>query len=124
MKRNLHLFLIIGLVLLGFWGLFFSPRPENQTDPATLAGDGSLIDSPGVYLPETLALENPLTGRALRLDTPILAGLGFLVWGALFVCLVFGLRRQNRALLFLSLWMAVELAGFFALSPFGLSRSL
>jgi hypothetical protein len=32
------------LFLLIFWGLFFSPRPPLTTDPATLAGDGSLID--------------------------------------------------------------------------------
>lgn len=34
----------IALFLLAFWALFFSPRPENQTDPATLAGDGSLLN--------------------------------------------------------------------------------
>lgn len=31
-------------VLLAFWVLFFSPRPPNTTDPATLAGDGSIIN--------------------------------------------------------------------------------
>ena len=30
--------------LLAFWGIFFSPRPALTTDPATLAGDGSMID--------------------------------------------------------------------------------
>ncbi len=38
---------LIGLaavVLLAFWALFFSPRPPNTTDPATLAGDGSMIN--------------------------------------------------------------------------------
>jgi hypothetical protein len=30
--------------LLAFWGLFFSPRPPLTTDPATLAGDGSLMN--------------------------------------------------------------------------------
>lgn len=35
---------LILLILAAFWGLFFSPRPENRTDPATLAGDGSLIN--------------------------------------------------------------------------------
>ena len=32
------------LFLAAFWGLFFSPRPENQTDPDVLAGDGSLLN--------------------------------------------------------------------------------
>jgi hypothetical protein len=38
---------LIGLVvviLLAFWALFFSPRPPNTTDPATLAGDGSAVN--------------------------------------------------------------------------------
>ena len=35
---------LIGLVAVAFLGLFFSPRPENTTDPKTLAGDGSLIN--------------------------------------------------------------------------------
>ena len=38
---------LIGLavvVLLAFWALFFSPRPPNTTDPATLAGDGSVVN--------------------------------------------------------------------------------
>ena len=35
---------IIALCLIAFWTLFFSPRPANQTNPATLAGDGSLIN--------------------------------------------------------------------------------
>ena len=38
---------LIGLaavVLLAFWALFFSPRPPNTTGPATLAGDGSMIN--------------------------------------------------------------------------------
>ncbi len=35
---------LIFLVLVAFWAIFFSPRPENLTDPATLAGDGSLLD--------------------------------------------------------------------------------
>lgn len=30
--------------LLAFWAIFLSPRPPLTTDPATLAGDGSLID--------------------------------------------------------------------------------
>ncbi|MFP6807440.1 MAG: hypothetical protein VB957_09685 [Pseudomonadales bacterium] len=39
--------ILIGLtsvVLLAFWFLFFSPRPTVTTDPATLAGDGSVIN--------------------------------------------------------------------------------
>ena len=32
------------LFLAAFWQLFFSSRPPVTTDPATLAGDGSLID--------------------------------------------------------------------------------
>lgn len=32
------------ILLVAGWALFFSPRPPNTTDPATLAGDGSLID--------------------------------------------------------------------------------
>ena len=37
---------VLLLVLSGvaFWGIFFSPRPPLMTDPATLAGDGSLLD--------------------------------------------------------------------------------
>ena len=30
--------------LIAFWAVFFSPRPPLTTDPATLAGDGSVID--------------------------------------------------------------------------------
>ena len=39
--------ILIGFVvfaLLAFWALFFSPRPPLTTDPATLAGDGSLVN--------------------------------------------------------------------------------
>jgi hypothetical protein len=32
------------LAAVTFWALFFSPRPPLTTDPATLAGDGSIID--------------------------------------------------------------------------------
>lgn len=32
------------VLLLAFWALFFSPRPPVTTDPATLAGDGSVIN--------------------------------------------------------------------------------
>lgn len=32
------------LVIVAFWALFFSPRPPLTTDPATLAGDGSVIN--------------------------------------------------------------------------------
>ena len=35
--------LVVGF-LLAFWGIFLSPRPPVTTDPATLAGDGSMID--------------------------------------------------------------------------------
>ena len=38
---------VIGLgviFLVAFWALFFSPRPPVTTDPATLAGDGSLLN--------------------------------------------------------------------------------
>ena len=35
---------LAAVVLLAFWALFFSPRPPNTTDPATLAGDGSMIN--------------------------------------------------------------------------------
>jgi hypothetical protein len=30
--------------MLAVWALFFSPRPPNTTNPATLAGDGSLMN--------------------------------------------------------------------------------
>ena len=32
------------VVMLAFWALFLSPRPPLTTDPATLAGDGSLVN--------------------------------------------------------------------------------
>ena len=35
---------VAALFLVAFWGLFLSPRPPLTTDPATLAGDGSVID--------------------------------------------------------------------------------
>jgi hypothetical protein len=35
---------LAALILLAFWAVFFSPRPPLTTDPATLAGDGSLIN--------------------------------------------------------------------------------
>ena len=38
---------LIGLMfilILAFWGVYFSPRPPLTTDPATLAGDGSGIN--------------------------------------------------------------------------------
>ncbi len=34
----------VAVFAAAFWYVFFSPRPPNMTDPATLAGDGSLID--------------------------------------------------------------------------------
>ncbi len=39
------LFLLVVAIFAGlFWYAFFSPRPPVMTDPATLAGDGSVID--------------------------------------------------------------------------------
>ena len=38
------LIIIITFIAIAFWGLFFSPRPPITTDPAILAGDGSLIN--------------------------------------------------------------------------------
>ncbi len=35
---------VTALMLIAFWAIFFSPRPENQTNPAVLAGDGSLLN--------------------------------------------------------------------------------
>jgi hypothetical protein len=35
---------VVVLVLAAFWMLFFSSRPPLTTDPATLAGDGSVIN--------------------------------------------------------------------------------
>ena len=35
---------IAACLVLAFWMLYFSPRPPLSTDPATLAGDGSLVD--------------------------------------------------------------------------------
>ena len=35
---------LAAILLLAFWALFFSPRPPVTTDPATLAGDGSVIN--------------------------------------------------------------------------------
>ena len=35
---------LIACFLIAFWGIFFSPRPPLTTDPATLAGDGSVIN--------------------------------------------------------------------------------
>ncbi len=35
--------LVVGF-LIAFWAVFLSPRPPLTTDPATLAGDGSMID--------------------------------------------------------------------------------
>lgn len=32
------------IVMVGFWQMFLSSRPPLTTDPATLAGDGSVID--------------------------------------------------------------------------------
>jgi hypothetical protein len=45
--RKILLSLLTSLILLfliAFWAIFFSPRPENRTDPAVLAGDGSLLN--------------------------------------------------------------------------------
>ena len=36
--------LLLGLFLFLFWLAFFSSRPPLTTDPATLAGDGSVIN--------------------------------------------------------------------------------
>ena len=43
LSMGLILSLILSLIL-AFWGLYFSPRPPLTTDPATLAGDGSVIN--------------------------------------------------------------------------------
>jgi hypothetical protein len=45
-KKLLAVFatIIVVLVVAGFGFLYLSPRPPLTTDPATLAGDGSLID--------------------------------------------------------------------------------
>lgn len=38
------LIVLASCLVLAFWLLYFSPRPPLTTDPATLAGDGSLVD--------------------------------------------------------------------------------
>ncbi len=35
---------LVACLVLAFWALYFSPRPPLTTAPATLAGDGSLVD--------------------------------------------------------------------------------
>jgi hypothetical protein len=35
---------LLVIITLAIWALFFSPRPQNSTDPAVLAGDGSLVN--------------------------------------------------------------------------------
>lgn len=35
---------LVAFAALGFWALFFSLRPPNTTEPAVLAGDGSVLD--------------------------------------------------------------------------------
>jgi len=35
---------LLVIIVLAIWALFFSPRPQNSTDPAVLAGDGSLVN--------------------------------------------------------------------------------
>lgn len=72
------------------------------------------------FLPETLDVANPLTGRGLRLHTPILAGLGLLPWNGLAISLLIALlkSRLDRRLVFLILWFGIELVGYFVLSPF------
>jgi hypothetical protein len=37
-------FVIFAIGLLGFWALFFSPRPPLTIDPDVLAGDGSVLN--------------------------------------------------------------------------------
>ena len=46
MKRRLLQIATTLLIIftLAIWALFFSPRPLNSTDPAVLAGDGSLVN--------------------------------------------------------------------------------
>lgn len=45
MKILVYALLSLVLLALGlFWLAFFSPRPPLATDPATLAGDGSVLD--------------------------------------------------------------------------------
>ena len=59
MKKVLSrtLLALVFLLLLGFWALYLSPRPPLTTDPAVLAGDGSLLNY--CELPE-------LDGRGLQ----------------------------------------------------------
>ena len=35
---------LVVVILIAFWAIFFSPRPPLTTDPATLLGDGSVIN--------------------------------------------------------------------------------
>ena len=49
MKRTLHFLagvatLLVLLFGVGFWAMFFSERPPLETDPQTLAGDGSKLN--------------------------------------------------------------------------------
>ena len=48
----------------GFWQMYFSERPELAIDPATLAGDGSLIN----YC-EMPILNSPVSYTHLTLPT-------------------------------------------------------
>ena len=85
-------------------------------------------------VPIELQTLNPLTDRPLRLDTPIYLILGGLFWigatvaGLFLIWRAIGNRSQNptsaRLALFLILWVAVEIVGYFILSPFPGSRRL
>ena len=100
-----------------------------------VAGRGIALCVAGIFiatlvalaiLPETLSITNPLTGRGFRPDTPLLAGLSFLAWAGLAASLLITLlkSRLDRRLVFLILWLGVELIGYFVLSPFPAARRL
>jgi hypothetical protein len=45
LRHTLIVLAVVAVLLaVAIWGLFFSTRPVNRTDPATLAGDGSRIN--------------------------------------------------------------------------------
>ena len=66
MTRTLVGFVVF--VLLTFWVLFFSPRPANTTDPATLAGDGSVINYCELPVLDGRGMARQIFPRATRQD--------------------------------------------------------
>jgi hypothetical protein len=120
-----------GATLIGLAGLGASKRSVAAAAAVIVLGTALIGFNPGSL---GGAVRNPLTGKPWqpRIDTPIFLAMGALAWITAAATILSVWRpfhtmtpwrnAASRAGWFLAGWLAMEIVGYFVLSPFGAAR--